>query len=85
MNSRKAKQLGALTGLVAASALAAGMSAGAATASTPNSPTTGHAYRHGVVPTVDAAKQARKLSPTATSSKTLRYGGGIDGIGVTSG
>ncbi|HTZ42361.1 MAG TPA: hypothetical protein VMB79_00730 [Jatrophihabitans sp.] len=84
MNARKAKQLGALTGLVAASALAAGMSAGAASASTPDS-AAAHSYRHGLVPTVQAAQAQRAAAKTATSSNTLYYGGGIDGIGVTSG
>jgi len=81
MDARKASRYGTLTGLGAAAALVGGMTA--AHASTPYSPSTGHAYRHGIVPTVDVAK-ARKVTPNA-SSKTLYYGGGIDGIGVTSG
>jgi hypothetical protein len=57
----------------------------------PYSPAYGHPYRHGVVPT---RGQASKMSawtrqhPTAipgAASSDLRYGGGIDGIGVTTG
>ena len=60
----------------------------------PYSPAYGHPYRHGVVPTLKAwqemrAWEAAYRSPGATSattaSKILAYGGGIDGIGVTSG
>lgn len=59
----------------------------------PYSPANGHAYRHGVVPTREAhsrMKQYRALHPAtsaaaATGAETLSYGGGVDGIGVTSG
>ena len=57
----------------------------------PYAPAYGHAYRHGAVPTREAAQRMRdwEASRPAASrrhrSKTLAFGGGIDGIGVTSG
>jgi hypothetical protein len=62
----------------------------AGTPANPYSPANGHSYRHGVVPTL--AQHARMTSwaqahasPAATGPQTLSYGGGVDGIGVTSG
>src|SRR6516165_5321048 len=54
----------------------------------PYSPAYHHAYRHGVVPTI--AQQKRMLRwdrnhPRNASANDLNYGGGIDGIGVTTG
>jgi len=59
----------------------------------PYSPAVDHHYRHGVVPTREqhAKMQAwRKANnaiavTTATGPQTLSYGGGVNGIGVTSG
>jgi hypothetical protein len=56
----------------------------------PYSPAHNHAYRHGVIPTLQQhAKMkswaAGQPAPAATGPQTLSYGGGIDGIGVTSG
>ena len=57
----------------------------------PYSPAYGHAYRHGVVPTREAWEHMKEYADHnagpggAGQSKTLSYGGGIDGIGVTSG
>uniref|UniRef100_UPI00384A9B80 PKD domain-containing protein n=1 Tax=Dyella ginsengisoli TaxID=363848 RepID=UPI00384A9B80 len=59
----------------------------------PYSPANGHAYRHGVVPTREAhvrmqqyrALHAASQTTAATGTETLSYGGGVDGIGVTSG
>ncbi len=93
MNSRTKT---GLLGLAAVTTLAIGVTSGAASATTgstanPYSPSFGHSYRHGVVPTVgqqskmDAYAAAHPSVRTATSTKTLKYGGGIDGIGVTSG
>ncbi len=42
------------------------------------SPAAGHPYRHGVVP-------VRTASTTKTNRSNLSYGGGVDGIGVTTG
>ena len=58
----------------------------------PFAPSYNHPYRHGAVPTREAhsrmtqyaSQQALKTSATV-NTKTLSYGGGIDGIGVTSG
>ena len=65
--------------------------AGAAVTPNPNSPQYKHSYRHGVVPTREAHElmkswvKANGITPMATGTETLSYGGGVDGIGVTSG
>src|SRR5438270_8305840 len=82
MDARKASRYGALTGLVAAAALVAGMAA--ATAS-PASSASSPVHAHGVLPTVAKVQAARAHVNPAITSNTLQYGGGIDGIGVTSG
>jgi hypothetical protein len=60
----------------------------------PYSPAYRHAYRHGVVPTRGTSKKmktwahqhtATTATTAATGPETLAYGGGVDGIGVTSG
>ena len=58
----------------------------------PYSPAYGHAYRHGVLPTLTQNKKMQHLGrrpcrrpDVATGPETLSYGGGIDGIGVQSG
>ena len=58
----------------------------------PYSPSYGHSYRHGAVPTVEQDQKMKGYSQshgatttTATGPETLSFGGGIDGIGVTSG
>jgi Putative Ig domain len=57
----------------------------------PYSPAYHHQYRHGVVPTLQQHAKMKSWaaghpdSPAATGPKTLSYGGGIDGIGVSSG
>ena len=71
----------------------AGASAGDVSSVTnPYSPAYGHGYRHGVVPTRESLRNMNAFDAqhgTATllktSSKTLSFGGGVDGIGVTSG
>lgn len=62
------------------------------TVTNPYSPQYGHSYRHGAVPTkaqLAKMKAYQNAHPDATSNaasgNTLAYGGGIDGIGVTSG
>jgi len=71
--------------------IAAGSAFGADSTDNPYSPAYGHSYRHGVVPTREAWEHmkeyaAQHASPGgAAGSKTLVYGGGVDGIGVTSG
>ncbi len=57
----------------------------------PYLPSHGHAYRHGVVPTLGQLAKMRSWALAhphavpALSSSDLSYGGGIDGIGVTTG
>lgn len=56
----------------------------------PYSPAYQHPYRHGAVPTISQlnkmkAYQFAHPNIAAASANTLSYGGGIDGIGVTSG
>jgi len=55
----------------------------------PYSPQSGHAYRFGVVPTrecADRMSQWENAHPYAAPlSDTVTYGGGVDGVGVTSG
>ena len=84
---------------VTAAALTAGMQmavTGGATASVhhpasvvnPYSPAYHHGYRHGVVPTIARLKLMKRWArshPMNASANDLNYGGGIDGIGVTTG
>ena len=76
--------LAALLGATAPAALANG-----GPVANPYSPAYGHPYRHGVVPTIARQKQmdawARSGGHFGPPSKQLSYGGGIDGIGVTTG
>ena len=64
-----------------------------ASAGNPYSPAAGHSYRHGVVPTTTQLAKMKAWAsshlgigglPVSFGSATLSYGGGIDGIGVTS-
>lgn len=58
------------------------------TVTNPYSPANGHAYRHGAVPTIgqlNKMKAYQNAHPDVTGPNTLSFGGGIDGIGVTSG
>ena len=79
-------------------ALAAGLAAGlpgaqaavghAPAAGNPYSPAYHHAYRHGVVPTIPQQQKMNQWSashPHPLAANDLNYGGGIDGIGVTTG
>ncbi|HEY6278500.1 MAG TPA: putative Ig domain-containing protein [Streptosporangiaceae bacterium] len=86
---------------VAASALLAGQQAavtgaqaaiaGSPTVTNPYSPAYHHAYRHGVTPTIGQEAKMRTwarhhpAAVPAASANDLNYGGGIDGIGVTTG
>lgn len=62
-----------------------------ATVTNPNSPAYQHPYRHGVLPTREAhAKmqawiKANSPRTATTGTETLSFGGGVNGIGVTSG
>jgi serine protease len=90
------KRIVTMSALAAAAAAAVGTTVGNALAQSgnalinPYSPATDHPYRHGVVPTKDAHEKMQEWlknnAPAAlTSSKTLIYGGGVNGTGVTSG
>src|SRR2546421_1590962 len=67
--------------------------AGTAQAATTNpfSPSYQHPYRHGAFPTSAAANQMKAYKAAhpnaipAASAANLRFGGGVDGIGVTTG
>lgn len=89
---------GALTGIAATGAIAAATGASAAAAApvasrpavNPYSPAYRHPYRRGVVPTIGQLGKIRRWARThaaaaAVSVNNLSYGGGIDGIGVTTG
>jgi hypothetical protein len=80
------------TAAVAAVAAAATLAALPAQADQQNPylPSTGHPYRHGAVNTREMNTKANKWTAqqkgnASTSSRTLAYGGGVDGIGVTHG
>lgn len=60
----------------------------------PHSPAYGHSYRHGAVPTREAHANMKNWAASnapaatlkaATGTQTLAFGGGVNGIGVTSG
>ncbi|HEY5001860.1 MAG TPA: hypothetical protein VII61_01815 [Ktedonobacteraceae bacterium] len=81
--------LAAFTPYAFAAATSQTSTSGAA-AINPYSPAYQHSYRHGVVPTIAQNNKMKSYqqshsTPAATSANTLSYGGGIDGIGVTSG
>ena len=83
-----ATALGASAAAPSTSAPAAGASGAGVT--NPYSPAYGHPYRHGAVPTRELNTQmhrweAQTKGARPTQAKTLSYGGGVDGIGVTSG
>ncbi|MDQ1663277.1 MAG: hypothetical protein QOJ68_3257 [Blastococcus sp.] len=57
--------------------------AGTPPASSSASPASGHPYRHGVVPLLGSGTSTR--APLVSSANNLQYGGGISGVGVTTG
>ena len=86
--------LAAGTGAQALAATQAGltrMATSGGPVTNPYSPAYQHPYRHGVVPTIGRARQMRTWASQhpaaihALSANDLNYGGGIDGIGVTTG
>ncbi|SFS03693.1 serine protease [Dyella sp. OK004] len=83
---------------LAGSAIATGNGSNASNGNTaaqaagnPYAPNYGHSYRHGAIPTREAHSKMKQYAAlhaataAATGTETLSYGGGIDGIGVTSG
>ena len=89
MNSLRTSTLAiALLASLAASVCPPSAHAGGAVTINPYSPARNHPYRHGVIPTVAvqaAMRRWRASHPMATNSRTLSFGGGIGGVGVTSG
>ncbi|HLQ08401.1 MAG TPA: hypothetical protein VK128_05005 [Steroidobacteraceae bacterium] len=81
------------TAFIGCLAAAGSLGAGEPLTGNPYAPVYDHAYRHGAVPTREALQRmraweaARQALPTLSlpGLNTLSYGGGIDGIGVTSG
>jgi Putative Ig domain len=67
------------------------MATSGAPVTNPYSPAYHHPYRHGVVPTIGRGRQMRTWASQhaaaihALSANDLNYGGGIDGIGITTG
>ncbi|HEX6499465.1 MAG TPA: hypothetical protein VF054_10590, partial [Micromonosporaceae bacterium] len=98
MSRTPARRVMARVGLATLSSLALSVgalaaAAGSANAAAPNpySPAYQHPYRHGAVPTRETASAmqgwaaSHHVTPNASGSGQLRYGGGVDGIGVTTG
>ncbi len=75
--------------LVPASASTAAVRPVAAAAANPRSPGYRHDYRQGVIPAIGRLRQMNAWTAAhpevRASSRNLSYGGGIDGIGVTTG
>jgi hypothetical protein len=77
-----------LAALTSSSVFAAPASLTGPSVTNPYSPMYGHSYRHGAVPTISQLHKInayQQTHPNVTGPNTLAYGGGIDGIGVTSG
>ena len=76
-----------LAALTSIAVFAAASSRDSSPVTNPYSPAYNHSYRHGAEPTITQMAKIRAYEHThpATSANTLSYGGGIDGIGVTSG
>jgi serine protease len=75
-------------GWVTATAQATPIAAAQPITANPFAPANGHPYRHGAVPTIEQNQKIKDFTasqPSIAAGNTLQYGGGIDGIGVTSG
>ena len=75
----------AAAGLAIAAAPAYAAPAAAGAKANPYSPASGHPYRHGVVATQAVTALMRAHPQVLTGPNDLNYGGGVDGIGVTTG
>src|SRR5262245_32903134 len=91
-NGKKVLMASAITVAISLAASAAVIAEeGAATSvnqnANPYAPNYDHDYRHGVVPTLETHQRMRlwQSQHGTTGPQTLSYGGGVDGIGVTSG
>jgi serine protease len=83
--SSRSRWRGRAVGFAAAGVLTTGL-AGAIVQATPAAATSTHAYRHGLVPTL-AYYNAHKAQfvQAATGPNDMSFGGGISGVGVTTG
>ncbi|GAB2701026.1 putative Ig domain-containing protein [Kitasatospora kifunensis] len=87
--------LSLFTGVILAAAtppaVAAPAAQPAASAANPYNPSYQHAYRHGVIPTIQQNAKMKSWATTqatpnaATGPETLSYGGGVNGVGVNDG
>jgi len=98
MNARS-KALAVVAGAAAVAVAGMSVSALAAPATHPSvasanpyAPDYQHPYRHGAIPTIQGkakmdawSKKQAAMTPNTTGTRTLSYGGGVDGIGVQSG
>ncbi|MDH6120464.1 F0F1-type ATP synthase membrane subunit c/vacuolar-type H+-ATPase subunit K [Kitasatospora sp. GAS204A] len=80
---------GAMLAVTAPEALASTNASSSATAN-PYNPSTDHAYRHGVIPTLQQNAKMKSWADThsttaTTGPETLSYGGGVNGVGVNDG
>ena len=80
----------AVAGMAVAAGGASASARPAAPVTNPYSPAYHHSYRHGVTPTRSQYQKMRQWAAShhqaaALSANDLNYGGGIDGIGVTTG
>ncbi len=75
------------TAILASAVLALGAgparAAGTPPATASGSPAAGHPYRHGVVPIRGSGTSTQ--APLVSSANNLQYGGGVSGVGVTTG
>ncbi|MBV8445967.1 MAG: hypothetical protein JOZ92_08640, partial [Candidatus Dormibacteraeota bacterium] len=89
MNSRVARRLvaGVMFAAVGAAVPTTSLAAAPHRAAAPLSPlVSGHSYRHGVVPSLTYEKAHIAAGDViAASANNLQYGGGISGVGVTTG
>ena len=80
-----------LTGAAGAQAALRGATGAApGPAANPYAPAAGHSYRHGALPTIGRQRRMNRWAAThavtpAASRLNLSYGGGVHGVGVTSG
>jgi len=75
-----------VTGVALAGLLSAGLAGGIAQAAPTHMQTVSYAYRHGMIPTRSylASHRSQFALPRA-GGRNVRFGGGVDGVGVTTG
>jgi hypothetical protein len=93
MSARRLTRVALVAGVAAAvtatavpAALASGSGSGSGSSSSSSSPVSSAPWRHGLVPTVEGAKNyALGLPGVGLLNTNLTYGGGVNGVGVTTG